>query len=55
MRTSVKDVILTAIHFKGVERVRKEAKDLAESLFCSEVYVKNIIRQVENGKIEIRA
>jgi predicted transcriptional regulator YheO len=48
-----KDVILTAIHFKGVEQVKREAKDLAERVLCSESYVKNIIRQVEKGQITI--
>ena len=49
-----KNVILTAIHFKGINQVKKEAKNLAESLFCSEAYVKNIIRQVEKNKIIIK-
>ena len=49
-----KDVILTAIYFKGVERVRKEAKELAEGCFCSESYVRNIARRVEIGKIIIK-
>ncbi|GEM_PF-5679157 len=49
-----KDVILTAINFKGVEQVKRESKDLAEKTLCSESYVKNIIRRVEKGEIIIR-
>ena len=49
-----KDVILTAIYFKGVEQVRKEAKELAEKTLCSELYVKSIAKQVESGKIILK-
>lgn len=52
--TTSKDVILTAINFKGTEQVRREAKDLADSLFCSESYVMSIVRKVEKGQIIIR-
>lgn len=48
-----KDVILTAIKFKGIEQVKKEAKDLAEKTLCSESYVRNIIRLVSKGQIII--
>ncbi len=48
-----KDVILTAINFKGIEQVKREARDLAERSLCSESYVKSIIRQVEKGQIII--
>ena len=51
--TTSKTVILTAINFKGIEQVKKEAKALAENLFCSENYVKNIIRQVQKNHIII--
>jgi predicted transcriptional regulator YheO len=52
--TSAKQVILTAINFKGLTQVKAEFKKLSESLLCSESYVKNIIRQVEKGQIVIR-
>jgi MarR-like DNA-binding transcriptional regulator SgrR of sgrS sRNA len=51
---TVKNVILTAIHFKGIDQVKKEVKELAESLFCSENYIKNIIKKVEAEKIIIK-
>jgi hypothetical protein len=50
-----KDVILTAIYFKGTEQVKREAAELAEKSLCSVSYVKNIIRQVESGKILVNA
>ena len=52
--TTSKNVILTAINFKGIDQVKSEASKLAASLFCSESYVKNIIRQVEKGQILIK-
>jgi MarR-like DNA-binding transcriptional regulator SgrR of sgrS sRNA len=52
MATS-RNVILTAILFKGINQVKKEAKALADNLFCSEKYVKSIIREVEKNKITI--
>jgi len=48
------DVILTAINFKGLDQVKKEAKELAEKTLCSESYVKTIVRKVEKGQIIIR-
>lgn len=51
--TSAKSVILTAINFQGIERVKKESKEVAENCLCSESYVKNIIRKVEKGNIII--
>jgi hypothetical protein len=51
---SAKSVILTAVNFKGIEQVKKEAKQLAEDSLCSESYVKSIIRQIEKGKIIIK-
>lgn len=50
----IQNVILTAIHFKGIERVKTESKELAEGCLCSEAYVKSIIRKVEKGQIIIR-
>lgn len=52
--TTAKNVILTAINFKGVEQVKKESKQLAENALCSEAYVKRIVSEVEAGKITIR-
>jgi len=51
---TAKNVILTAIHFKGIEQVKKEAKELAEKLLCSESHVLNIIRKVEKTNIVIQ-
>ena len=50
---SAKNVILTAISFKGTTQVRNEAKDLADSALCSEKYVKSVVRKVENGTIKV--
>lgn len=50
---SAKNVILTAISFKGTDHVKKNAKELADNALCSEQYVKRIIRKVENGTIKI--
>lgn len=51
---TAKNVILTAINFKGVEQVKKEAKELAEKLLCSESHVLNIVRKVEKNMIVIK-
>jgi predicted transcriptional regulator YheO len=51
--TTAKTVILTAIHQKGIEHTKTQVKQLAENLFCSEAYVKDIIRKVKQNKIEI--
>jgi len=50
----VKRIVLTAIHFKGIEKVKTEVKELAEKSLCSESYIKSIIKQVEKNQIEIR-
>ncbi len=50
----VKQIILTAIHFKGIEQVKREAKQLAENSLTSVSYVNSIIRKVETGKIQIK-
>jgi DNA-binding MarR family transcriptional regulator len=50
---TAKNVILTAIHFKGIDRVKNEAKELAENCLCSESYVKSIIKKIENKQIVI--
>jgi hypothetical protein len=50
---SAKNVILTAISFKGATHVKNNAKDLADDCLCSEKYVKRIVRKVENGTIKI--
>jgi hypothetical protein len=50
----VKQIVLTAIHFKGLEQVKKEVKELAEKSLCSESYIKSIIKKVENNQIIIR-
>lgn len=50
----VKNVILTAIHFKGISQVKIEVKELAQNCLCSESYIKNIIRKIEKGQIIIK-
>lgn len=52
--TTAKNVILTAINFKGIAQVKSEAKQLSESLLCSESHVLNIIRKVEKNMITIK-
>lgn len=52
--TTAKNVILTAINFKGIEQVKKEVKQLSENLLCSEAYVSSIVRKVEKMKIIIQ-
>lgn len=52
--TTAKNVILTAINFKGVEQVKKEAKQLSEDLLCSEGYVRNLIKKIEKNQIVIK-
>lgn len=52
--TTAKNVILTAINFKGIEQVKTEVKQLADSLLCSEDYVKSIIKKVEKSNIVIK-
>jgi DNA-binding MarR family transcriptional regulator len=49
----VKQVILTAIYFKGIQQVKNEVKELAEKCLCSESYVKSIIKRVEKNEIII--
>lgn len=50
----VQNVILTAIHFKGIYQVKTEVAELAQNCLCSESYIKNIIRKVEKGQLIIR-
>jgi len=52
--TTAKNVILTAINFKGIAQVKSEAKQLAENLLCSESHVLKIIRKVEKNNIVIQ-
>lgn len=51
---AAKDVILTAINFKGLSKVREEAQSLASDALCSKGYVLNICNKVEKGLIAIR-
>lgn len=52
--TTAKQVILTAINFKGIAQVKSEAKQLSESLLCSEAYVNSLIKKVEKSQIVIK-
>lgn len=51
---NAKNVILTAIHFKGIAHCKKIAKELADGSLCSEAYVRAVIRKVEKGIIKTR-
>ncbi len=51
--TTAKDIILTAIKFKGLDKVKAIATELAEDSLCSRAYVLNVVRNVKNGKISI--
>ena len=50
----IKDAILTGIHYKGIEAIKKEVKQLADNLLCSESYVRGIIKKVETNQIIIK-
>ena len=50
---TVKDVILTAVYFKGLQSVRKESAELADKCLCSAGYVRAILNKVEKGQIRI--
>lgn len=52
--TSAKQVILTAIHFKGTEQVKATAAELADSCLCSVQHVLRLVRQAEAGKIVLK-
>ena len=52
--TSIKDIVLTAIYYKGIEQVKKEAKQIAESALTSVSYINSIIKQVETDKLIIK-
>ena len=54
MAVTAQNVILTAINFKGIEQVKREASELADGCLCSVSHVRNIIRKVEKGQIIIR-
>ena len=51
--TTAKQVILTAIKFKGLEQVKSESADLSEKAICSEAYVLSLIKKVERKIIVI--
>ena len=53
--TTLKNAILTAIHFKGVSEARKNSSQLADDFMCSKSYVLNIVRQVEKQAIVIQS
>lgn len=50
---SAKQVILTAIYFKGVEYVKQNAAQYADDCLCSKSNVLNVVRAVEKGRIVI--
>jgi hypothetical protein len=50
----IKDAILTGIQYKGIEQMKKEVKQLADNLLCSESYIRSIIKKVETNKITIK-
>jgi hypothetical protein len=49
-----KKVVLTAIHYKGIDQVKKEIKYLADGCLCSEGYIRSIIKSVEKGQVIIK-
>jgi hypothetical protein len=49
----VKRIVLTAIYYKGIEQVKKEAATLAESALTTKSYIMSIIKKVEQGQIKI--
>jgi len=51
--TTAKQIILTAIAYKGIDFVKNNIKDYAEKSLCTENYIKNIIRKVEKENIII--
>jgi hypothetical protein len=53
--TTSKEVILTAIHFKGTKEAKKNASQLADDLMISRSYVLSVIRQVEKQTIIIQS
>jgi hypothetical protein len=50
----IKKVVLTAIHYKGIDQVKKEIKYLADGCLCSEGYIRSIIKSVEKGQVIIK-
>lgn len=55
MRISLplKDIVLTAIKFKGIEAVKKEAQQIADDCFAKKQSVMAWIRKVEKGEVVI--
>lgn len=53
-RTTVKDIVLTAIHFRGVEHAKQQAEVLAYGSLTSVGYVRQIIKKYESGEITIK-
>lgn len=51
---SAKDVILTAIYFKGCDKIKNEALELANECLCSKKYVLSIVNKVKKGEINVR-
>ncbi len=49
----VKDIVLTAIKFKGIEAVKKEAQQIADDCFAKKQSVMAWIRKVEKGEVVI--
>lgn len=50
----VKDIVLTAIANKGVEKVRKEAQQIADDCFAKKSSVLSWVRKVEKGEVVVR-
>ena len=49
----VKDIVLTAIKYKGTDQVRKEAQSIADDCFATKGSVLNWVRKVEKGEVVI--
>ena len=50
----VKEIVLTAIAYKGTEQVRKEAQNIADECFATKGAVLNWVRKVEKGQLVVR-
>lgn len=51
---TIKTIVLTALKYKGIDRVKSEVKDLAENAMCSQAYIHSIIKKVEKQQILIK-
>ncbi len=48
--TTIKKIIRSAVIYKGIEKVRRQAEELAAELQSSRAYILAVIREVERRK-----